>query len=128
MKHSKLWYLSQEITVDRNRLTLWTKEEKLRVLINDLPYSFGGEHGMSVTDIYMKGWKNLMWVLEFRQKTEEFGDILVHPVLVFFNTRTDTFYFKEIHSKEEFIEVAGKKNWQRYMKYSNLRCSLYKLN
>lgn len=128
MKHSKLWYLSQEITVDRNRLTLWTKEEKLRVLINDLPYSFGGEHGMSVTNIYMKGWKNLMWVLEFRQKTEEFGDILVHPVLVFFNTRTDTFYFKEIHSKEEFIEVAGKKNWQRYMKYSNLRCSLYKLN
>ena len=127
MKHSKLWYLSQKITVDRNRLTLWTKEEKLRVLINDLPYSFGGEHGMSVTDIYMKGWKNLMWVLEFRQKTE-LGDILVHPVLVFFNTRTDTFYFKEIHSKEEFIEVAGKKNWQRYMKYSNLRCSLYKLN
>lgn len=128
MKYSKLWYLSQEITVDGNRLTLWTKEEKLRVLINDLPYSFGGEHGMSVTDIYMKGWKNLMWVLEFRQKTEEFGDILVHPVLVFFSTRTDTFYFKEIHSKEEFIEVAGKKNWQRYMKYSNLRCSLYKLN
>ena len=127
MKHSKLWYLNQGITVDRNRLTLWTKAEKLRVLINDLPYSFGGEHGMSVTNIYMKGWKNLMWVLEFRQKTE-LGDILVHPILVFFNTRTDTFYFKEIHSKEEFIEVAGKKNWQRYMKYSNLRCSLYKLN
>lgn len=128
MKHSKLWYLRQEVTVDRNRLTLWTREEKLKVLISDLPYSFGGEHGMSVTDIYMKGWKNLMWVLEFRQNTTELGDILVHPVLVFVNKKTDTFYFKEIHSKEEFIEVAGKRNWQRYMKYSNLRCSLYKLN
>ena len=98
MKHSKLWYLSQEITVDRNRLTLWTKEEKLRVLINDLPYSFGGEHGMSVTNIYMKGWKNLMWVLEFRQKTEEFGDILVHPVLVFFDKKNTKFYCERMLS------------------------------
>ena len=128
MKHSKLWYLSQEITVDRNRLTLWTKEEKLRVLINDLPYSFGGEHGMSVTDIYMKGWKNLMWVLEFRQKTEDLGDILVHPVLVFFDKKNNKFYYKQIHSENEFKNTAGKRNWQRYMKYSNLRSSLYKLD
>jgi hypothetical protein len=128
MKHSKLLYLRQEVTVDRNRLTLWTKEEKLKVLINNLPYSFGGEHGMSVNNIYMRGWKNLMWVLEFRQNTTELGDILVHPVLVFFDKKNNKFYYKQVHSENEFKDVAGKRNWQRYMKYSNLRCSLYKLN
>ena len=29
-KYSKKWYLRQKVTVDRNRLTLWTKEEKLK--------------------------------------------------------------------------------------------------
>jgi len=130
-KYSKKWYLHQKVTVDKNRLTLWTKEEKLKIIINDLPYSFGGEHGMSVNNIYMRGRKNLMWVLEFCQKPRkfgEFGEILVHPILVFFNTMADTFSFKEIHSKKEFIEFVGKRNWKIYMKYSNLIYSLYKLD
>lgn len=127
-KYSKKWYLCQEVTVDRNRLTLWTREEKLKVLIDGLPYSFGGEHGMSVTDIYMTGRKDLMWVLEFRQSTDPCGEVLVHPILIFINPDKKTFYFKQIHSKQEFIDVAGKKNWKRYMKYSNLRCSVYRLD
>lgn len=127
MKHSKLWYLSQEITVDRNRLTLWTKEEKLKVLINDLPYSFGGEHGMSVTDIYMKGWKNLMWVLEFRESQGKCGNVLVHPVLIFMNPENNTFYFKQIHSEQEFLNIAGKRNYKRWWKFTHLRSPIYEL-
>lgn len=127
-KYSKKWYLQQDITVGTHDLWIYSLEDKKRVLIDNLPYGFTGPDGMSVTDIYMKGWKNLMWILEFRQDTTKFGKILVHPVLVFLDEKNNKFYYKQIHSKKGFIEVAGKRNWQRYMKYSNLRCSLYQLD
>jgi len=74
----------------------------------------------------MKGWKNLMWILEFRQNTTELGNILVHPVLVFFDK--NKFYYIQVHSENEFKDIAGKRNWKIYMKYSNLIYSLYKLD
>ena len=110
-KYSKKWYLHQKVAVDINRLTLWTKEEKLKVVIDDLPYSFGGEHGMSVNNIYMRGWKNLMWVLEFCQKPRkfgEFGDILVHPILVFLTQRQILFLLKKYIPKKNLLKLLEK--------------------
>ena len=127
-KYSKKWYLKQNITVGTHDLWTYSLEDKKKVLIDNLPYGFTGPDGMSVTDIYMKGWKNLMWVLEFRESQGECGNVLVHPVLIFMNPENNTFYFKQIHSEQEFLNIAGKRNYKRWWKFTHLRSPISELD
>lgn len=115
-KRNKNWYLKQDVSVSKNKLILWTRYEQMLTLISDLPYSYGLRGGKSVTDIYMKGWKDLMFVLEFADNTDKDIDF-IYPILVFINKDGD-FYYKQVHSKEDFINLAGEKNWKRYVRYS----------
>ena len=126
-KNSKAWYLKQDVSVMQYKFRIWNEKE-WQTLISDLPYGFAGneENSMSVTDIYMKGWKNLMWVLEFKKDLGDFQNIQVHLVLVFID-KNKCFYYKEVHSKEEFIKVAGKKNWRIYRKYSHANPNMSKI-
>lgn len=119
------WYLEQEVTVNRKRLELWSSNDGFRVLFDDLPYSFGARGGMSVTDVYMKGWNDLLYVLAFRKENDE-GDSYVYPVLVFLG-RDDKPLYEVVHSKEAFIRLAGQKNWDYFVKNTRINWNLYKI-
>ena len=119
------WYLEQEVTVNRKRLELWSSNDGFRVLFDDLPYSFGARSGMSVTDVYMKGWNDLLYVLAFRKENDE-GDSYVYPVLVFLGRDNKPLY-EVAHSKEAFIRLAGQKNWDYFVKNMRINWNLYKI-
>ena len=69
-----------------------------------------------------------MWVLEFRESQGEGGNVLVHPVLIFMNPENNTFYFKQIHSEQEFLNIAGKRNYKRWWKFTHLRSPISELD
>ena len=116
------WYLEQEVTVNCKRLQLWSSNDGFRVLFDDLPYSFGA---MSVTDVYMKGWNDLLYVLAFRKENDD-GYSYVYPVLVFLG-RDDKPLYEVVHSKEAFIRLAGQKNWDYFVKNMRINWNLYKI-
>lgn len=133
LNHRKGWYLKQDAEVRSNGLFLWKKDGGRACLINNLPYAYGFG-GYSVTVVYMKGWKDLMYVLGFVDPHTEYDGVTqFYLVAVKYkkgnkkNYKKDKFEWQKIHSEEEFVKAFGKWNWKYLNKSLNLKHNNYRI-
>lgn len=131
--HRKNWYLKQKAEVRSNGLFIWTNTDGRACLINNLPYAYGfGGH--SVTIVYMKGKKDLMFVLAFEDPHTEYDGVTpLHLVTVTYNKgskkdyKSDKFKWQKVYSEKDFIESFGKWNWKYLSKSLHLNHNNYRI-